>query len=170
MTPPTAPPSTPPYATAPGGSAMLPRPGIVTSAAVTMIVLGALIALLGLFFAFVGAFVGGAANEINSQTPAFPGMAGAVAGVLIVFAVILLAIGILNIVAGANVLGGRGWARITGIVVAVLVGLFALLGLFGGGDSRTGGSIVVSLIVVAANAFIIWALATTGSWFAARTR
>jgi len=149
---------------------MLPRPGIVTSAAVTMIVLGALIALLGLFFAFVGAFVGGAANEINSQTPAFPGMAGAVAGVLIVFAVILLAIGILNIVAGANVLGGRGWARITGIVVAVLVGLFALLGLFGGGDSRTGGSIVVSLIVVAANAFIIWALATTGSWFAARTR
>ena len=142
---------------------------MVTSAAITMIVLGALIALLGLFFAFVGAFVGGAANELNSQ-PAFPGMAGAVAGVLIVFALILLAVGILDIVAGANVLGGRGWARITGIVVAVIVGLFGLLGLFGGGDSRTGGSIVVSLIVVAANAFIVWALATTGSWFAARTR
>jgi hypothetical protein len=142
----------------------------VTSAAITMIVLGALIALLGLFFAFVGAFVGGAANDINSQTPAFPGMAGAVAGVLIVFALILLAVGMLDIVAGANVLGGKGWARITGIVVAVIVGLFALLGLLGGGNSRTGGSIVVSLIVVAANAFIVWALTTTGSWFAARTR
>jgi len=96
-------------------------------------------------------------------------MAGAVAGVIIVVALILLAVGILDIVAGANVLGGRSWARITGIVLAVILGLLSIPGLFGGGSNNGGGGIFVSLIIVAANAFIVWALATTGGWFAARS-
>ena len=87
---------------------------------------------------------------------------------IIVIAVIFLAFGILDIVAGANVLGGRSWARITGIVVAAVVGLLSLPGLFNGGNSAGGP--IFSLILVAANAFIIWTLATTGSWFAARAR
>jgi len=146
---------------------VMPRPGLVTGAAITMIVIGALILLLGLFFLIAGAFVGGAAKQLNDSTPGFGGMAGAFAGVIIVVAVILLAFGILDIVAGANVLGGRSWARITGIVVAAILGLLSLPGLFGGGNNN-GGGIVVSVIVVAANAFIIWALATTGGWFATR--
>jgi hypothetical protein len=143
------------------------RPGIVTGAGVTMIALGALIVLFGLFALVAGAFVGGAANQLNVSTPGFSGMAGAFAGVIIVFALILLAFGILDIVAGANVLGGRPWARITGIVIAAILGLLSLPGLFGGGNNG-GGGVVVSLVLVAANAFIIWALATTGGWFAAR--
>jgi hypothetical protein len=140
---------------------------MVTGAGVTMIVLGALIVLFGLFALVAGAFVGGAANQINSSTPALGGMAGAFAGVIIVVAVIFLAFGILDIVAGANVLGGRAWARITGIVVAAVVGLLSLPGLFNGGNGAGGP--IFSIILVAANAFIIWALATTGSWFAARS-
>jgi hypothetical protein len=134
-----------------------------------MIVLGALIVLFGLFALLASALVGGAANQLNIETPGFTGMAGAFAGVILIFGLILLAFGILDIIAGANVLGGRSWARITGIVVAAILGLLALPGLFGGGNANNGGGgIVVSLIMVAANVFIIWALATTGSWFAAR--
>ena len=139
---------------------------MVTGAGITMIVLGALIVLFGLFALIAGAFVGGAANQINASTPGFGGMAGAFAGVIIVVAVILLAFGLIDIVAGANVLGGRSWARITGIVVAAVLGLLSLPGLFNGGNGAGGP--IFSLILVAANAFIIWALATTGSWFAAR--
>ena len=142
---------------------------MVTGAGITMIVLGALITLLGLFVLIAGVFVGGAANQINVSTPGFNGLAGAVAGVIIVIALIFLAFGILDIVAGANVLGGRSWARITGIVVAAIFGLLSLPGLFNGRASGAG-SPILSIIVVAANVFIIWALATTGSWFAARSR
>lgn len=140
---------------------------MVTGAGVTMIVLGALITLLGLFVLIAGVFIGGAANNVNISTPAFNGLAGAVAGVIIVIALIFLAFGILDIVAGANVLGGRSWARITGIVVAAIIGVLSLPSLFNGGN---GGSPILSIILIAANAFIIWALATTGSWFAARSR
>jgi len=141
---------------------------MVTSAGITMIVLGSLITLLGLFVLIAGVFVGGAANQINVSTPGFNGLAGAVAGVIIVIALIFLAFGILDIVAGANVLGGRSWARITGIVVAAIFGLLSLPGLFNGNNGAGGP--IFGLILVAANAFVIWALATTGSWFAARTR
>jgi hypothetical protein len=140
---------------------------MVTGAGITMIVLGALITLLGLFVLIAGVFIGGAGSNVNISTPGFSGLAGAVAGVIIVIALVFLAFGILDIVAGANVLGGRSWARITGIVVAAIVGLLSLPGIFNGGR---GGSPIFGLILVVANAFIIWALATTGSWFAARSR
>lgn len=145
-----------------------PRPGMVTGAGITMIVLGALIVLLGLFAVIAGVFVGGAANAINVQTPGFGNLAGAVAGVIIVFALILLAIGILDIVAGANVLGGRQWARITGIVLAVILALFGLGSVAGNGSGNGGG--VIGILMLLANIFIVWALATTGGWFAARGR
>ena len=145
-----------------------PRPGMVTGAGITMIVLGALIVVFGLFALVAAAFVGGAANSINVDAPGFGNFAGAVAGVIIVFALILLAIGILDIVGGANVLGGRQWARITGIVVAVLLGLFGLASLAGNASGNGGG--VIGILMLAANVFIVWALASTGGWFAARGR
>ena len=141
------------------------RPGMVSGAGIVMIVIGALITLVGLLSLVVGGILGGAATGIDFQAPGLGGFAGAAAGAIIVFALILMAIGILDIVAGAKVMGGRGWARITGIVVAVLLALFSLGGL-GSGD---GSGTVFSLIWLAANAFIIWALATSGSWFAARS-
>jgi hypothetical protein len=32
------------------------------------------------------------------------------------------------------------------------------------------GGTVITLLVIAGNVFVIWALATTGAWFAARAR
>ena len=143
-----------------------PRPGMVTAAGVVMIIFGALLSLLGVFALIGGAFISGSGSSLDSQFPGMGGVtAGAVGGVIIVFALIFLALGILDILAGANVFGGRGWARITGIVLAAIFAVISLLGI--GGSSQNGG-IIVTLLIIAGNVFIIWALATTGSWFGAR--
>ncbi|HEX6656097.1 MAG TPA: hypothetical protein VF153_07795 [Candidatus Limnocylindria bacterium] len=139
----------------------------MTAAGVVMIIFGALLTLLGIFAAIGGAFISGGGAGLESQFPGVSGVtAGAVGGVIIVFAVIFLALGILDIVAGASVISGRGWARITGIVLAAIFALFTLLGI----GSNQGSGIVVSLLIIGANVFVIWALATTGSFFAARAR
>jgi hypothetical protein len=139
---------------------------MVTAAGVVMIIFGALLSLLGVFALIGGAFISGSGSSLDSQFPGMGGVtAGAVGGVIIVFALIFLALGILDILAGANVFGGRGWARITGIVLAAIFAVISLLGI--GGSSQNGG-IIVTLLIIAGNVFIIWALATTGSWFGAR--
>jgi hypothetical protein len=94
-------------------------------------------------------------------------LGGAFAGAIIVIGVILLAVGVLNIVAGAQVLSGKGWARITGIVLAVILGLLSLLGMTGGGEQ--GAGIIVNVVMLVANAFIVYALWAGGPWFRART-
>jgi hypothetical protein len=177
---PSSPPPAPPPAGAPPGApppgyqagwvqpvAAAPsvRPTLVTAAGVTMIAVGAIIVLFGLLFLLAGAIIGGAASQIDTQMPGFGAMSGAVTGVVIVLAIILLAVGILDILAGAKVFSGRPWARMTGIVLAVILGLLGLGSLGGGGD---GGNVVLGLVWVAANAFIVFALATTGSWFGER--
>jgi hypothetical protein len=139
---------------------------MTTAAGITMIVLGALGAVFGLLLLLGGVFISGAGSTFDNQAPELSGLSGAVGGVLIVLALIVVAIGILDIVAGGYVLAGRAWARITGIVVSAILAVFWALGSLGGGNR--GGGIFLSLILLAANLFVIWALATTGSWFAAR--
>lgn len=160
-------PDQPQYAAAPqyGLPPAPPRPGMVTAGGVVMIVMGALAVLFGLLMLLGGVFIGGAGSEFESEIPGLTGMSGAVAGVIIVIALVILAFGILDILAGAYVIGGRGWARITGIVLAAIMGLLALTGL----TSEDPSGIIITIVLVAANAFIIWALASTGSWFAARS-
>lgn len=138
---------------------------MVTAAAIVMFVLGGLITLFGLLMLLLGGLLGGAASGMDFRAPGFGTFFGAAAGVLIVFAIILLAIGILDIVAGAGVMGGRSWARVTGIVLAVILAIFSLGGLGG-----NGGSQGVSWVWLIANGFVIWALATAAGWFAARFR
>jgi len=137
---------------------------MVTGAGIAMIVIGILITLAGLLALFVGAIIGGASNAFDVQAPGFGSIAGAAAAVVIVFSIIVLAIGILDIIAAINVFSGRSWARWTGIVVAGLLILFSL-GSLGSGDS---GGVIVGLVWIAANAFVIYALAVAGSWFALR--
>jgi hypothetical protein len=166
--PPEYPPLAPPPMAAPSPASAV-RPGMVTGAGVVMITAGALITLFGLLFLLVAGVIGGFAsgsfgNDVDFQMPGLSGsMIGAAVGFVIVFALLILAVGILDIVAGINVLGGRSWARIVGIVIAAILGLFALTSL--SGDT---GAVLVSLVWLGANVLIIWALATSGSWFAAR--
>lgn len=148
---------------APAAPAATARPGMITGAGITLIVLGVLTVLIGLFVVLGAAIFAGAAGGIDSgEVPGLGGMFGAFAGAILFLAIIVLGFGVLQFVTGLNVMGGRSWARITGIVVAAIGALFALAGI---GDASGA---VISIVLVAANAFVIYALAVGGEWFASR--
>lgn len=154
--------------TAATGAATLPeRPGSVTAAGIILIVLGVLTALLGVFFMLAIAALSGAAGDVSTEIemPAGFDAVGAVAGLGLALGGIILTFGILQVLSGINVLPGKRWARMLGIVVAALGALLGLGGL-GGGDQ--GGSPAFGIALLAANVFVIWALASSGRWFAAR--
>lgn len=152
-----APPPPPPPAPA-------ERPTTVTAAGITLIVLGALTLLVSLLLLIgVGLFAGVAGSIPESEIPAgMGGLFGAFAGAIFVIMLIVAGFGVLQLVSGIQVLGGRSWARVTGIVVAAIAGLLALTGM---GEPE---GMIFSLILLIANGFVIWALATSGPWFAAR--
>jgi hypothetical protein len=156
-------PSAPPPAPAPASAE---RPTLVTAAGITLIVLSVFTLLIGLFLLIgVGLFAGAAGSiPADADMPGMGGLVGAFAGAIFVFMLIVIGFGVLQLISGIKVLGGRNWARIMGIVVAAIAALLSLGGLGGGEDANP----IFSIVLLAANGFIIWALATSGSWFAAR--
>lgn len=155
----TAPPPAPP--------AVSSRPGLLTAAGITLIVLGALTLLIGLLVLLGAALFAGAAGSVppQAEVPGMGGMLGAFAGIIFVVMIIVLGFGALQFVTGIKVLSGRPWSRPTGIVVGVIGGIFALAGI---GSENGGGGIIISLALAAANAFVVFALATGGDWFRSR--
>ncbi len=136
------------------------RPGIVTAAGITLIVLGALTLLIALILLLGAAIFAGAAGGVDTEVPGLGGMFGAFAGAIFFVVLIVVGFGALQLISGIKVLGGRNWARITGIVVAVIAGVLALAGV-GSADGA-----VLNIALVVANVFVVYALATTGPWFA----
>jgi len=138
----------------------------VTAAGVILIVLGVIVGLLGLLFVLGGSLIGsiGDAPDLQDQLGGIPSAFG---GFVATIGIIVVIYGLAQIVAGIYVFPGKSWARITGLILAVLGALFGLLGVIPGEGSNAGG-IVVSLVVLAAYAFSAWALATNGRWFAPR--
>lgn len=153
-----------PPATYAAGPSTAARPGIVTGAGGTLIALGVLTGLVGLIMLLGASIFAGAAGSIDtSQMPGAGGFFGAVAGALIVMTVIIIGFGVLQFVTGLKVLSGRSWARVTGIVLGIIGLLFGLAGM--GGDNGP----LLGLVLVVANGFVLFALFTTGDWFAARS-
>jgi hypothetical protein len=154
-----------------GGTVVAPvaRPGLVTAAGVVLIVLGVLTLVIGVFgiigaAAFAG--VAGSLGETADAPAGFGNMMGAFAGLVVVVVILVLAWGVLQIVAGAKSLSGRNWARITGIVVGVIGALLFLAGLT---NPDAGNGIFVNIAIAAAYVFVVIALAMGGSWFRARS-
>jgi len=143
------------------------RPGIVTAGSITLIVLGALSLLGGVLFMLGGAlFAGADSSEALDVPPGMEGMAGAFAGMLIFIAILVLLYGALEIWAGINALGGRSWARITGIVLSVIGAALFIGGLLTA--TEEGANPVLNIVFIAAYVFVIFALATGGRWFGRR--
>lgn len=172
-TPPAAPPPVsggpPAYGAPPAYDAPPPpmeRPGHLTAAAIILIVLGVLVSLLAVIFILGGLLVG-AAGDIPEFAEQFGPVSDAIGGFIVGLGVVILAYGVLKIVTGIYVLAGKSWARITGMILAILGGLFSLLGLFPTEDGGPGG-VIVSLVLLAAYVYSVWALATHGRWFAGR--
>jgi hypothetical protein len=122
----------------PGAGAPAPgaRPGVVTAAGILLIVAGAF-AILGGLLSFGAAGLG---------------------GIFVILAVILLAIGALEIYAGIQILGLRERGRIIGLVVAGIGAIFSLIFLITAGD-------FTQIISLALDAFVIWALMTNQQYF-----
>jgi hypothetical protein len=141
---------------------------MVTGAGVVLIVMGVLTLIIGLFGLLGAAMIAGAVGTVGESAEApvgFGNMMGAFAGLIVVFVILILAWGVLQIVAGAKAMSGRNWARITGIVVAIIGALLALSGL---ANPEAGGTVIINIVMAAAYAFAAFALATSGRWFGSR--
>lgn len=154
----------PPGYVPPAAPAPMPeRPGAVTAAAVILIVLGLLVSLFGALAVFAGLVFPSMADSPDIRRQ-FGELSGALGGLILVVGIFVLAYGLAELLTGIFVLSGRAWARIGGLVVAVLGILFSLVGVLpteGGG----GGVSIGFGLVLAAHAFVAWTLASRGAWF-----
>ena len=116
-----------------------PRPGWITAAAVILLTIGTLSGLITLFFVVFGFAFGGLFNEFsrlpgqfgeNQVPPGFFESFGRT------FTIVFVAFGVIgalwttgHIAAGVGLLRRRGWARILGMVLAVIGAALGILGL-----------------------------------------
>lgn len=137
------------------------RPTGVTLGAIFLIVMGVLFALGG---AACG-ILGGAASQI----PNSGGLGGLIGGSLLVFGLIALVLGILQIAAGAGALSGKGWARWTGIIISIILAILLILSgvtSFTATNGATSG--ITSLVVGVLYAATAWVFIQATAWFTRR--
>ncbi len=127
-----------PFGPPSGGSQA--RPGIVTAAAVLLFIGGGFGILGGLFAVTGGGFIG-----------------GGLGGIAVVFGIIMLAIGALEIYAGVQVLALKEQGRMIGLALAAIGALISLL--------QIGASPGSAILGLAINGFIVYALWTSASAF-----
>src|SRR5215203_1256531 len=109
---------------------------VATVAGVLMLMIGALVTLVGIGSLLAALVAGSIFDSLD-----FPGGGGAVASVIVIFAAIFLAVGILESAAAIGVFVHKSWARWVGIVVGVIgliLGFFTLLGALS--DLRVDGA------------------------------
>ncbi len=129
-----------PFGTPSGSPGSQARPGLVTAAAVLLFIGGGFGILGGLVAVTGGGILG-----------------GGLGGIAVVFGILMLAIGGLEIYAGVQVLALKEQGRIIGLVLAGIGALLALL--------QIGASPGSSILGLAINGFVIYALTTTASAF-----
>jgi hypothetical protein len=112
------------------------RPGVVTAAAVLLIIGGA--------FAILAALV-------------LFGVGGSLGGLFVVLGLVFLAVGALELYAGIQVLGLHERGRKIAIVLAAVSGVLSLLSI-----AKTPFS---SIVGIAIDVFIIWALTQNAQYF-----
>ena len=164
--PPVAPPvAQPAVAWAPPPSApalAVQRTPLSLAAGILLLILGVLGTLFGLLIAVVG---GTFVRDFNfGDVPGFNGAnPGDVIGSVVAFVGIVLIVGgLVYLIGGIGIIRSREWGRIIGILVGILIGLFWLAGVFGGGqysgaDGRAGGGLFAA-ILFAIHAYIAVAL------------
>ena len=139
---------------------MVPAKAPVTTlakiGAVFLAVIGVIVSLFGLLFVVVGLAGGDLFKTLDPTYYEGSGLSAEemarLAGTIITFiGGVVLVIGVLQLLAGIGSWRGAGIARVTGIIFAVLFGLFSLAGAAGGGSraaaSSSGGPGIISWIV-----------------------
>lgn len=187
MAQPGDPPQYPPY---PYPTPRPGTPGLLIATGVVLLVLAVLAFLWCLLFFVYGALVGSIGSTIENTTTSFTfsvgdtrAMVDAMGPVLVGLGVFALIVALAHGAAGIGVIGRRGWARITGLVLGGLGLVLNLLGLavglIGLASARPviengltfdpAPSIVVGIAVLvvfaAAYGFVVVALARRGADF-----
>jgi hypothetical protein len=130
---------------------------------VVLLILGALFTLGGLAFVIL-ASAGSA--FIQGVDPAWGEFGSAAATVLMFMAVVILAIGVIEIITGIGLFVHKSWARWIGIVISVigiLLGLFMVMVAYE--PPADGGLAAFALVWAAAHAFTAAALGAGGVHF-----
>ncbi|MDP9271633.1 MAG: hypothetical protein M3P14_11805 [Chloroflexota bacterium] len=188
--PPGYPPTYPPATGYPGAPRRPGTPGSLIAAGVVLLVLAVLALLWAILFGLYGAMIGSVTSVIQNNPERFnlnvsdvSGLMDSLRPVLIGLAVVAVLVALGHAAAGIGVIGRRGWARITGLVLGGLglaVNLLALVViLIGFGSARpvTNNGITVDpvptlitgTVIVAAFAlaygFVVMTLARRGADF-----
>jgi len=117
------------------------RPSAVTAVAILLFIAGGLALLGGLITITGGGFLVGFEAT----------------GILIVFGVLALAIGAVQIWAGLGILKLREQARVVGLAITVVSAIFTIINLVSGASG--------SIVSLALDGFVIWALYTNKDLF-----
>jgi hypothetical protein len=137
------------------------RPGHVTVGAAILIAFGGFITLLGLALAVLG----GLFLDIENLPSWVEPPSSDYRGLSVLLATGTVGFGIVQVVAGVQVLRGRSWAQVAGIVVAVVGALLAGLGLLQGFGAGARGVTTIFLPVALAYLYTAWGLASAPWWF-----
>jgi hypothetical protein len=163
-----------PYGQQPGGYGQpMPgsrpaRPGGVVTAAVFGFIWGALGVLATIAFIFVGALAGGAST--STDIPGLSSIAGAAAGIFIVFGLLALAWTVLMIWGSTWALTGRSRVLlIVGGSISIATTGFSFFGSLGNTDQNGAGSIILLLVFFIVSILIVVLLCTkqAAAFFAA---
>lgn len=113
----------------------LRRSGWVTASGIILLVVAAVSILMAMALLILGLFIGPAFTEIadvgSDAGEVTAAMGGIVTGVMVALGVVAVMWAGAHTAAGIGILAGRGWARIIGIVLAVIGLLVSLLFLAG---------------------------------------
>lgn len=104
--------------------------------------------------------------------PTMPDVASITSAAARVVGVIVLLVAIVYLAVGMGLMAGRGWARVTGFVLAFLLLFLTLFGLalvVTAAQPATGGEILSTLAAAAIYTFILVALAKSGPYFGRQT-
>jgi len=172
------------------------RSGWVTTSAVILLIVATLSALIGVLMLVLGLALGPAWTDMLSGQPGMEGIdpatvSGIMTGSLVVVAFLALLWAAGTLAAGVGILGGRGWARILGIVLSIIgllvtgLLLLSVIGSFGmtpqmlddpsmgditAEDLRTGSAISVAFVgaFVIGYLIVLVTLIRSGAFFARR--
>jgi hypothetical protein len=144
---------------------------LVIIGGVVLLIFGLLLMLVG----GVGVAVSGAIDQLVTQIGPVPGMEDvplrALRDILIVIFGVALVLGILHLISSVGVFLHKQWARIVGIILAVLgtlLGVLSVASAVGTPDQAGSGDLVVALVMAIAYGFTLYALAAGGGHFRRR--
>jgi hypothetical protein len=138
------------------------RPAGVTVAACILIAFGAFVTLVALAVAVLG---GGIFLDLNSLPSWVDQPSAEFRAVSLIFGAGGLTFGALQVLAGIEVMRGRSWAQVAGIVLAAIGALVAGLGLLQGFGGGATGVTTIFLPVVALYLYAASGLAMAPGWF-----